>query len=733
MNKPHRKIIYWGVVLSIYALMVVVFLRLLLTPELEQSSPLSADVAGITVEHESNQSLLDLVEQSGGVSGALLPLGPDEGHLPGNHALWHEFQRASQYDEINKDKDGFDGFQVVEELSELSVGALSEIFLSGAPRQVFQRGQFLYLLNDKQQLQVVDCKDPREPRLKGSLPYADVKHMELQGTIAYLLMERRVAPVGQMLVVDLKTPDKPRELARIELPEDAFSFFFVNSQLVVYASQRGSVGNNRVYLYDLDDRFQLSLRGSVESPNLGDHFLRYDDYILIPGWHEGLSIYDFSNPLDPELVAFVDSPEINRLARYGDIVFATGPGRRMYAFDFHDPLQPVLTAVVEEAHHPTYLLKHGNYSYFFTFNGYLRVFDLPLIGEGTLEGPATAVDGELIALSSGTGFTLLGKTPVFLPAGVTGVLPLPETMVIVDHLVWQDALVILDDEVLLHFYRVAEDSSPVFLQKLQLEKPQRWLAAGNGYLYSGGDGSVTIIAGNADDTVSVLKTIDLSGKETWDGLVLQKTLFIAAGKEGLLTYSLQRPDAPTTTSGWAAPRHLQPQVDVRHLAAVSDSRVLFTAGKAGLFSGHMDDDRKFRLGGSFRFHSPARAIAVHDGFALVATESDICVVDVRGAHSFQALGKIAFPRVKKLAVASPDLWAGYAAAAGWTLLPLPRFLLPGEISVQNEKSHSSLLAGEQYRYRLHLFNDRDVKTVSGLVTLPVHLTKQPNAGGPLVQ
>ena len=728
MTQSLRKVIYWGTLLSVYALMMAVVIHLL-NPDLKLVKSLSDADNSVVEGNDSPWPLIDLVSQSEELSGILLPLGPDEGHLPGDHAVWHEFQRALQSNKKSKTTDGFDGIQAVGDLRDLVVGAVAELFLSGNPRQVFHQGDLLYLLNDNQKMQIIDCKDPREPRLMALLPYEDIKHAEMLGSIAFLLLDRKDAPTERLLVVDLDNPERPRELARLELPEDAFSFFFINSQLVVYSSQRGYVGKNYVYLYSLDDRFQLSLLGSVKSPVLGGDFLQYGDYVLVPELHEGLSVYDFSDPLHFEQVSFLDDVRINRLARYGDLVFAIGPGGRLYTIDLHDPLQPTLSNVVKEADHAAFFVEHGNYTYFFTFNGYLRVFDFSALDFQVPDKMSGVVSGELMSLSPEEGFTLFGKPPVALPSAVVGGEVLTGSIEVVDHLLWKDSMVFLTSDGRLHFYREGGDSSPVFWHSLQLATHPQWLAAGDDHLYVGGKDSVSVVAVNVDGTASVLGQVDLPGKESWDGLVLQKTLFVAAGKDGLLTYSLQQPDAPVASSGWVAPLHLKLQIDVRQLAATDNGRVFFTAGHAGLFGGRVDAGGNFTLKGYFRFSDSVRAFAVHDGAALVSTEKSVYVVDIRDEYSFQNLGEIAFSGVSEIAVAPPNLWAGYSPLAGWSVLPLPRFLSTAERALPKNESKASLSGNS---FKLHVFNDHDVKKVVGIVTLPGYLLDQSDAGGSIV-
>ncbi|TNF51819.1 MAG: hypothetical protein EP304_00135, partial [Deltaproteobacteria bacterium] len=151
MNSLLRKIIYWGAVLSIYTLVVVGLTRFLLVPDTEHTSSLSLD-STVSVEDGKIQSLLDKVSSSSDISGVLLPVWPEYGHLPGDLGIWRDFKYARQDYNKRTDTDGFDGLQTVASISEFSSGAVSELFLAGAPRDVFRRGHLLYLLNDRNQL-----------------------------------------------------------------------------------------------------------------------------------------------------------------------------------------------------------------------------------------------------------------------------------------------------------------------------------------------------------------------------------------------------------------------------------------------------------------------------------------------------------------------------------------------------------------------------------------------------
>jgi hypothetical protein len=585
---------------------------------------------------------------------------------------------------------------------------------------MFRRGGSFFLLTSRGKVQVFDCQNPRQPKLSGSLSYQQVKYMEMQGDKAYLLLSHPGARNDELVVVDLENPREPRELTRLNLPKQTLSFYLSGRQLVVYAGSSGLKEEYFIHLYDLADNFQLVSLGKVKSLLLRSGFLKYKDYLLVPGSRTGLYVCDFSNPLQPVVVASLASPDnIRRFARHGDRVFALGLQSRIYAIDLHDPVNPVFSTVVEEANYAAYFVEYGDYFYYFTLDGYLRVFDtkpLDLMARG--DQWSGGIAGELVSLQAGTGFTLLSNNrglsdQGLLPPPITDVLTLTDKTKVVDTLAWQGFLVVLRDNGLMQFFRKEQESSPVFQESLKLPSAQRWLAASDERLYVGGESTVHVVANNEDGHFVLSGQLEIPDRESLDGLVVQQTLCLAAGKDGLRCFSLDNPDRPMASPGWTLPRHLETQIDVQQLTSPGGNRMLVAAGSAGLLSGGIDGHGQFRLEGLFGFLAPIRAIAVVGGLCLVSTETGVAVIDISNRNSLQNLGVISLQGVERFAVADPDFWAGYVPGEGWSVLPFPHLVLPGEAELFQPHDSTTLSEPFAYRYRLNLFNDHEVVTVPG--------------------
>ncbi|MCK4510071.1 MAG: hypothetical protein KAU27_16090 [Desulfuromonadales bacterium] len=719
MNKPLRKVIYWGCALSIYALMVTAVFVMLFELEEDQFFHTHVNPSAIFESQKGGISLVKTAEQSTEFSKILLPLGPDDGRLPGFSEIWDELSRATDVDAGKLEGHGFGGLQAVKDVAAFSQGSVAELFLSGEPLQAFRQGSFLLSLNNSGKVQIVDCTNPHEPKLSGLLPYRQVQYMEMYGEIAYLLLRRPDAQQDKLVIADLSNPHQPRELSRFNVPNQATSFFMLDHQLVVYVDSGGYKGVHSVHLFDITDDYRLDPLGSASSPSLAGDFVQYDDYLLIADFRGGLDVYDFINPLDPVLVAsLVMHDVVKQLTRRGDTVFAMGEQKRIYAIDMHDPLHPAVSTVVEEANHSAKLMTQNDHLYYFTKNGYLRVFDPPAFSPSFSDSwELMVMQGELVPMQVGDGFTLLGESQNSLPAAVTDVQTLPDQTKITDKLFWRGFLVVLNEDGLLQFFRKGKNDSLELQESLPLPPAQRWMAASGNRLYVGGEATINVIAEGETGHFVFSGQLEFPGAESWDGLVVQKTLCVASGKEGVLCFSIEDPDQLVASLDWMIPQQLEPLVDVRLLARSGSNRVLAAAGSAGLLSGRVGYGGQLEFDGFMNFAEPIYALAVIEGFCLVSTGNDIRVIDIRDSGSLQNLGKIAFPGVTRFAVASPDLWAGYVPGVGWSVLPAPRIVLPGEM----ERLRIDRVTGSSElphdRYRLKLFNDHDVITAPDILIL----------------
>lgn len=606
------------------------------------------------------------------------------------------------------DEGGFDALQSVDSAAVLTRQSVAELFLDGSPLQVFRRAGKLLVLNGDGRVQIVDCDNPVAPRLAGELPYDQVKRMVMRGDIAYLLIGSAKQPVF-MVIADLAEPGEPWELARFEMPADAESFYLADGQLVVTTRSKERLGEGAVYLYQLSDVHRLTPLGSLATPVFNNGFLRFDSYCVIPDLRAGLHVYDCRDPLRPLLVASLNfADKVRRLVRRGDKVFALGTKRGIHVVDLQEPRRPRLSAVVTDVAAPVFLVGHDEVTYYFSLKGNLRVVPRSLEAAAMRENRPDRLAGELVAQPGG-GLLLLGAQPAALPAGIAEVLPPPDGAAIIAATPWQGGIAALLEDGEVTFYHRGEGAAPPLQGRVQLPGRPRWLAAGGERLYAGGRTNISVIT-RGGRQLSVTGQLELPGVDCRDGLVVGRTLCVAAGRDGLLSFSLDDPDRPLADLPLDWPAHLDARFDVRQLAAAGEGRVLAAAGQAGLLDARLDARGRLRFAGLLSFAQPVTALAVINRVVLAATTDEVSVVDLGDGGSLQKLGTISFPGVARLTAAPAGHWAGFVPGRGWSVLAAPRLMPAREVA---RLDCAVAKQGEPLPslYRLSLFNDLGVQAL----------------------
>lgn len=713
MKKPLRATILLSGFLAVYAVGAVTLARLTASPEASApaavSSPLRADSAAM----QKLVTFFEKQERADRTAAVLLPFGPGDSWLPGKPALWNDSLHAGPSDTETAGGDDFEAVQVTENLIDFTKDSVAELFLSDFPLSAFRLGQTLLVLNKGGTAHLIDCKVPRAPKISGTLPYQSIARIQVQNDMAYLFLRKHSSVSRKLVVLDLKNPSQPVEVGVFTLSEYASTFNLSGRQLMVFSNTRGYRGRTSVDLYTITEDLQLQPDGNAESPFLDSDFVRYGKYLLSAHPRSGLSIYDFSSPLQPKVVAEVSIPDrLIWLARFGNRLFAYGVKKQLHVVDLADPERPVWLNTIDNANHAAFVMGIDGYSYYFIDGGYLQVFPVSFRDASMYnEKSDPPFSGHPVALPGQQGFAILGGAEETNETGRTTALAWPGPSAIIDAAIWQNFMVVLDDQGALHF-RKLDGSLLSDLAVIHLPMAQRWLAPSSDRLYVGGQSAVEIVALSQQGPALLPERLELRGTESWDGLVMQNYLYLAAGKSGLLRVPLKNPETTKIHDAWLLPLPLSSQIDVQQLASAGPTGMFVAAGPPGLLRGNLNDDGELLLNGTVTFATPARALAVAGETCLVATATDVSVVDIRRQDSLQKVGNIAMPGVVRFAVAENQLWAGFRAGVGWSLLPSPRFVALAADDSVLFAVNTVRSPREQQNYQLNLFNE------DGVVTMP---------------
>ncbi len=718
MNSGWSKRLGWAVALAAYILTVAIVYAEL--PGLSDMEILDKFAGKGEWRQEQGRRILRIADVGlDELKGALLLPTGLESPLPGRPEIWDELVRSASGRQLAKKSDGFVAIQAPSLPAEFTEGWITELFLGGrTPLQVLRYGSHLFVLTSSNIVQVVACEDPLQPRLVGTLPYARVKKMGLQGDRLFLLLDGKKGDISQLVTLDIASPAAPPELERRFLPRSTHTFFIDGEHLALLTrgeflkDARFRTNDLLITFYLNDASFNKPL-SEAPVPWVDSVFVRHGDFLITPG-RTGLNVVDLRDRTLPKLAATLTlSGSVRHMALFNDRLYALSSKRIIHIIDLSDPLYPHETGTVAEAKGAAMVSIIDNAIYFFSRNGYLRAYGCSSApGEKCADLLQSMADGAPASLGDIENI----KSPrpsddPSLQSRNTGI-SMPEDGASGPVLDRGNLRLKLTDDGLLQSYQRSPDDELLPVGRLKLPPGQRWLAGSAQRVYVGGGGEILIIDPREDGQLALAGRLELPVAATWDAAVSGQTLWVASGRGGMLAFSLVNPDRP---AGPDRPllHHLAGQADIRQIAVGPGDRVCAAAGLAGLLCFRQTADGRASLSGRLDFAEPVSAVGMVDGLCLVASETRVHVVDVGVADSMQKLGHMAVPRVERFAPAPRQHWAARVRGQGWINLPLPRHLTL-EKWVDSDGVQltfpQDLPRGD---YRVVLYNDAGVKVLPG--------------------
>jgi len=289
-------------------------------------------------------------------------------------------------------------------------------FTTGSTRGVALKGDYLYLANGSEGLEVVDVRRPREPRQAAILPLEGYSHnVVIEGKLAYL-----AAGFGGMYIVDITNPRKPRLLSTyraFQMPTEVAAEDEGEDGL--FAKQ----GQDQGY-YDADD---LPAYEGGESDTPFSEFAEKEgvlDLAVADGRgylayaSAGLHIVDITDPRKPRALGSVklDRPA-ETVQVQGTTLQVTAGIAGINAIDVSDTAHPRVTGQFRTNCYPQQLARSGDYAY--VADGFCGQDGLLVLSLGSGSTPNTVVEthqGAIgnVAVSDGRLFSMgLGQTQVF--------------------------------------------------------------------------------------------------------------------------------------------------------------------------------------------------------------------------------------------------------------------------------------------------------------------------------
>lgn len=658
---------------------------------------------------------------------AMLPLGPDLKTLPGSITIWRHLLSPKAESDRSQQRVGFDGIQIWDEPLTTQRQPVVSVPLPGRPYDLCAQADRAFVLLTNGRWLLVDFADWHRPEIFNLTPAGGyVRSMAVRGTRAWLLLNN-----DELLVLDIDKPRQPRELLRMRLPDHAATLAIQGDHLLVHV-QTNSIGSRQLYVYRLGKGDAPVPLGAALLPSYRTGTLWAEGRLFLPRLEGGIDVYDLSEPLQPRLAATIELDDlVERMTLREGKLLLLGVRNRIYEVDLASPgLRP--RELAHSLGRVAMLLIDRAYLAAFTSDHYLEIFARTGLARRLKASPDARDYPAGGLLSGGAGMRpLLLVEPDAIGAGnppeqgPVSLLPLREGLPVLDAARMDDDLLVLRAGGRLQQYPDRPGVETGQPRELQLDIGLRWLTVDRDWVYLGGGDHITVLQRDPAGRLEILGEFALGGRESWMATLFEGRLCVAAGRDGLLVYSLAVPGRPQRLPDWVMPRALGGRLDVRGLAA-ADRTLYVAAGGAGLLLASWSGSERLELSGVMNTPDPARAVALLGDFRLVATDQQVLAFAQVDRRSLQQLGAIEMTGAERLSPIGEQWWGGLVPGQGWRCLPVPRMAAVVPERSSERVRLEFIPPAEPWNFQAVLFNPQGVANV----TEPLELAAAvPAAGG----
>lgn len=674
------KILLTFVATALLGVAVMIWVRLPLAPSAPPDLPQRLEWQSDPQSGAVSLLLHGLDGQPG--AGVLVPILSGEPAAPGLPEVWRELlaTRSGQAISSPEQRDGFDGLQMFSVVPQPVSLSLALQPMPGFPLNVAVRDQQLWLVCAKSGLSVLKLDDPLKPELRKVWAAPWAAYAAFAGNLVFLLDDD-----GRLEVVEVAPSGQARLVARQSLHQTNITYLGLTAHRGRLLLLKSNAKSQQLFLQSRDfaPGGQPSLNfAEVSLPAWATRGCWWRDGRLYLNDNRGRLLgIDVGNPVQPQVFLDVGLPaQIERMVWSGRTGLAQLADGRVYAV----PGEPMMNkgwAVrylgQEQEGIPAFLVFTAGRLYVFSQNRGIEVFP-------TLPVPPA----DRTAAASSPAETVAPKD--LWSREVLQVVTVPT------------GFAVLESGGRVRFVSTGDGRMPM-VATLETGVKSRWLAVYGDRLYVGGGAELTVL--RTDEKGGLLRAGEIAfpGGESFDAVVLDGTLCVAAGHRGLVVLSLANPDWPRAQPLEEFPPLLQQRLDVKALA-VHGGQLFAAGGAAGLLTLAADRTHGVKLIGVRPVAAPVHAVAAVGNLLLAATNAAIELLAMSPSvrtGELQSLEMLPIKNGMRLVVLGNGHFGVRQAEGGWQFLPLP-VLLSGQVG----KPPRLLIPAtvEPGGYRLLLFN-----------------------------
>ena len=237
----------------------------------------------------------------------------------------------------------------------------------GSAEGVYVRGDYAYVADYWEGLQIIDVSDPTDPQETGSFDTPGTAYgVFVSGDYAYVADFQ-----SGLRIIDISDPENPDEVGSFDTPGRAYAVYVVDDHAYV------ADGTSGLRIIDVSNPAEPGEVGSYNTPGQSFDVFVVDNYAYVADQTEGLRIIDVSNPEAPDEIGYYET--VNRaygIYVVGDYAYVTNVTDGLRVIDVSSPEDPQEAGDNNTPGEAYGVYVFGDYAYVADGAAGLRVIDI---------------------------------------------------------------------------------------------------------------------------------------------------------------------------------------------------------------------------------------------------------------------------------------------------------------------------------------------------------------------
>ncbi len=228
-------------------------------------------------------------------------------------------------------------------------------------------GDYVYIADELEGLQIVDISDIGNPVPAGSVGFAaNIKDVKVQGDFAYVS-----ADTLGLIIVDVSDPVSPDSVGSYSIGERVYSLDVVGNRAFLAGGSEGLI------VIDVSDPVSPSYLAACDTPGEARGVVLAGDKAFVADYTSGLQVVDVSDPLLPSVAGSYDTGGNSlRVAVTGNYAYLADFFPGVQVIDISDPAAPSYVTTYDTPSWSYDVAVDGNLLYVADYTSGLQLVDI---------------------------------------------------------------------------------------------------------------------------------------------------------------------------------------------------------------------------------------------------------------------------------------------------------------------------------------------------------------------